>query len=63
MVTDNLPKAVVYKNGTLLFLDQTKLPLKVIYEEQHTKEQIYDSIKMLKLEVHLLLVLLELMGL
>ena len=48
MVTDKLPKAVVYKNGTLSFLDQTKLPLKIIYEEQKTCEQIYDSIKMLK---------------
>ena len=48
MVTDKLPKAVVYKDGILSFLDQTKLPLQVIYEEQHSKEQIYDSIKMLK---------------
>ena len=48
MVTDKLPKAVVYKEGILSFLDQTKLPLQVIYEEQHSKEQIYDSIKMLK---------------
>ena len=48
MVTDKLPKAVVYKDGILSFLDQTKLPLQVIYEEQQTCEQIYDSIKMLK---------------
>ena len=48
MVTDKLPKAVVYKNGTLSFLDQTKLPLQVVYEEQKTPEQIYESIKMLK---------------
>ena len=48
MVTDKLPRAVIYKNGTLSFLDQTQLPLKVIYEEQQTCEQIYKSIKMLK---------------
>ena len=48
MVTDKLPKAVIYKNGILSFLDQTQLPLKVVYEEQKTAEQIYDSIKRLK---------------
>ena len=48
MVTDKLPKAVIYKNGILSFLDQTQLPLKVVYEEQKTAEQIYDSIKQLK---------------
>ena len=48
MVTDKLPKAVIYKNGILSFLDQRQLPLKVVYEEQKTAEQIYDSIKQLK---------------
>ena len=48
MVTDKLPKAVIYKDGKLSFLDQTKLPMYEIYEEQHTPEQIYNSIKMLK---------------
>ncbi len=48
MITNNIPKAVVYKDGILSFLDQTKLPLHIVYEEQKTAEQIYNSIKMLK---------------
>ncbi len=48
MVTDKLPKTVIYKNGILRFLDQTKLPLEVNYEEQGSIEQVYNSIKTLK---------------
>ena len=48
MGSDILPKAVKYENGQLIFLDQTKLPLELIYEKQETLEQVYDSIKTLK---------------
>lgn len=48
MLANNIPKSVIYNNGILLFLDQTKLPLQVIYEEQTTVEQVYNSIKILK---------------
>lgn len=48
MSADKLPKAVKYENGELIFLDQTKLPLELVYEKQETLEQVYISIKQLK---------------
>jgi len=44
-----LPKSVSYKNGELVFLDQTKLPVDKTFETQKTVEQVWDSIKKLKL--------------
>ena len=43
-----IPRSVEYNNGILKFLDQTKLPLEVVYEEQTNVEQVYNSIKQLK---------------
>lgn len=37
-----------YEEGRLYFLDQTKLPLEVVEEEQTSVEQVWDSIKKLK---------------
>ena len=43
-----LPKSVEWIDGSLFLLDQTKLPLEVVIEEQLTVEQVWDSIKKLK---------------
>ncbi len=48
MVTDNIPKTIIYENGSLAFLDQTKLPLDIVYEKQENIKQVYNSIKILK---------------
>ena len=47
-MTRNIPKSVTYENGRLIFLDQTQLPNKVVFEEQSSVEQVWNSIKMLK---------------
>ncbi|MBT9311518.1 S-methyl-5-thioribose-1-phosphate isomerase [Leptothoe kymatousa] len=44
----NLPKSITWNNGTLTLLDQTQLPIKTVFEEQHHIEQVWDSIKQLK---------------
>ncbi len=44
----NLPKSITWEHGTLTLLDQTQLPEKTIFEEQHSIEQVWDSIKQLK---------------
>lgn len=41
-------KSIVWENDSLLMLDQTRLPLEVVVEEQKTVEQVWDSIKQLK---------------
>ena len=41
----NLPLSVEYKDGELLLLDQTRLPLEIKIEVQETVAQVYDSIK------------------
>ncbi len=41
-------KSITWKDGKLFFLDQTKLPNEVIEEEQKSVEQVWDSIKRLK---------------
>lgn len=48
MTADKLPKAVTYENGELIFLDQRKLPLELVYEKQESLEQVFTSIKQLK---------------
>ncbi len=45
---DNLPKTIEWKEDCLFLLDQTRLPNETIIEEQKTVEQVYDSIKQLK---------------
>ncbi|MEM9805930.1 MAG: S-methyl-5-thioribose-1-phosphate isomerase [Cyanobacteria bacterium P01_D01_bin.56] len=44
----NLPKSITWDNGTLTLLDQTQLPVKTVFEEQHSIEQVWNSIKQLK---------------
>lgn len=41
-------KSVEWTDGTFSLLDQTKLPVEVVVEEQKTVEQVWDSIKQLK---------------
>lgn len=43
-----LPKTLFYESGFLHLLDQTKLPLEVVMEKQESIEQVYESIKVLK---------------
>ena len=44
----SFPQTIRWDAGELYLLDQTKLPLKVIVEKQESVEQVYDSIKQLK---------------
>ena len=44
----SLPQTIRWESGELYFLDQTKLPLKVVEEKQETVEQVWDSIRKLK---------------
>jgi methylthioribose-1-phosphate isomerase len=44
----NLPLSVEWKENQLIFLDQTKLPTDVIFEVQESMEQVWQSIKVLK---------------
>ncbi|WP_022849870.1 S-methyl-5-thioribose-1-phosphate isomerase [Limisalsivibrio acetivorans] len=48
MSAEELPRTVTYDGGRLFFLDQTLLPIEVKQEEQTGIEQVYDSIKRLK---------------
>ena len=43
-----LPKTIRWNSGELYFLDQTLLPHKMVEEKQETVEQVWDSIKQLK---------------
>ena len=43
-----LPETVSWRNGALFLLDQTRLPLEEVMEEQTSAEQVWDSIKQLK---------------
>jgi len=45
---DTLPRAIRWEDGKLYLLDQTVLPLTVVEERQETVEQVWDSIKVLK---------------
>ena len=44
----SLPKTIRWDAGELYFLDQTMLPQKVVEEKQKTVEQVWDSIRQLK---------------
>ncbi len=44
----NIPRAVSWKKGELYLLDQTKLPGEVVIEKQEDIEQVWESIKQLK---------------
>ena len=44
----DIPRAVSWKDGELYLLDQTRLPNEVIEEKQITIEQVWESIKVLK---------------
>ncbi len=44
----SIPLAVSWKNGELFLLDQTQLPNNVVIEKQETINQVWDSIKQLK---------------
>jgi S-methyl-5-thioribose-1-phosphate isomerase len=41
-------ETISWKNGTLTFLDQTKLPVEVVYEQQKDIRQVWDSIRQLR---------------
>jgi methylthioribose-1-phosphate isomerase len=41
-------ETISWKNGILTFLDQTKLPVEVVYEKQKNIEQVWDAIKQLR---------------
>jgi methylthioribose-1-phosphate isomerase len=41
-------ETISWKDGTLIFLDQTKLPVDVLYEKQKDIRQVWDSIKQLR---------------
>ena len=43
-----LPQTIHWNSGELYFLDQTLLPHKVVKEKQETVEQVWDSIRQLK---------------
>ncbi len=45
---DDLPRAMRWKNREFFLLDQTRLPLEVIEEKQETPQQVWESIKALK---------------
>ena len=47
-MTLKLPNTIRWENDTLYLLDQTKLPLEVVEEKQENIEQIWNSIKQLK---------------
>ncbi len=48
MKTDKKVRSIEWQDGTLLLLDQTRLPAEVVVEEQTTVEQVWNSIKQLK---------------
>jgi methylthioribose-1-phosphate isomerase len=44
----NLPQTLTWKDGEFFLLDQIQLPLATVMEKQETVEQVWDSIKQLK---------------
>ena len=44
----NLPETIRWQDGDLYLLDQTRLPLATVIEKQETVEQVWQSIKQLK---------------
>ena len=47
-VTSGIPQTLRWSAGELYLLDQTKLPLEVVEEKQESVEQVWHSIKQLK---------------
>lgn len=45
---DALPRAMRWEKGEMYLLDQTQLPLVVVEEKQETAQQVWESIRMLK---------------
>lgn len=43
-----LPSTIEWRNGDLYLLDQTRLPLEIVIERQETTEQVWQSIRALK---------------
>ena len=43
-----LPRAIEWENGELFLLDQTQLPLVTVMEKQETAQQVWESIRVLK---------------
>jgi methylthioribose-1-phosphate isomerase len=43
-----LPQTLTWTEGNLYLLDQTQLPVETVIEKQETVEQVWDSIKQLK---------------
>jgi len=48
LIADTLPMAVTWEDGDLFLLDQTQLPLATVIEKQETAEQVWESIRLLK---------------
>ncbi len=48
LTADKLPRAIEWKDGELFLLDQTRLPANSVIEKQETVEQVWDSIRELK---------------
>jgi len=48
LIADTLPRAIEWKSGELYLLDQTQLPQATVMEKQETVEQVWDSIRVLK---------------
>lgn len=45
---DTTVRSITWKDGSLVLLDQTRLPGEVVLEEQQTVEQVWESIRQLK---------------
>lgn len=47
-IADDLPLSIEWKNGDLFILDQTLLPHEMVMEKHESAEQVWDTIKQLK---------------
>ncbi|MDG1707261.1 MAG: S-methyl-5-thioribose-1-phosphate isomerase [Emcibacteraceae bacterium] len=47
-IANDLPLSIEWKNGELFILDQTRLPHEMLMEKHETAEQVWDTIKQLK---------------
>ena len=45
---NTLPQTILWQDGCLFLLDQTRLPLEVVHEQQHNAKQVWEAIKQLK---------------
>ncbi|MFT6559306.1 MAG: methylthioribose-1-phosphate isomerase [Sneathiella sp.] len=48
LIAETLPRAVTWSDGELYLLDQTLLPQETVMEKQETAEQVWESIRVLK---------------